>query len=933
MIETYHGKTEKLAIPEELEGCPVRYISTDALSDCPQITELTLPAALTAIGGQQLPNLQRIAVSEGNEYLKTEDGVLFTADGKRLIQYPAADSRRSYAVPEGVREIGIHAFRYANRLEEIIFPEYIESVGESAFAGCTGLTEITLPAELQRIGADAFARCTALRKAVIMYTDAAALSEKAFDGCDALAEIHTAAGTPAESIYRNAGRNVIADMPAYIWRTDDDGTLRITGSGILPVFNFNSDPWTGRRGEDKPVILYGRIDQGEWELELTGDRVILSGESDLREYAKQEDMPWSAYRDRITTVRMYGKNINTTWAVDTDGLLTLTGEGQMALFYVDDGPDDIRYVHPWDKWTVTKAVIGDGLTSVSAGILKGSKVQEVTISAGVTEIDREAFYYCRDLRYAELPEGLTKIGKYAFAACESLEQIRIPASVTEIDEYAFSSCKSLQSVTLPEGLRTLGNCAFSGCYCLKEIAVPDSVTTIGYAVFQSCPMLENVRLPQGMTEIQGGMFTGCSSLRSIQIPETVTRIGESAFSGCSALETIYVPAGVTWIGDRAFDMCTSLDGIRCEADSYTVIWARMNGITPLNADGEPMPTEAEKAGAAAETIKEITLGGSLAKDDDFNKMNEDVKAGFSMTLRADGYATLLEFMPDGSYNYQGSWKSVDGGIAVSFEAGNGIGDIISINGNGEASCSFYGRNISVRTPGNMMDFLAQTGFIWNGNDSRTQQAANGEPNTDSQETVITVTPVVTETSEQQQAAPATAELTRPVPGSDTQVYSVVRQADASASITTGKNPTSYLPDKMIDGIDETSWQFSTKDENSRLKEASAYFDFNGPTIVDEFWIKNGFWKITDNKDQYTQNCRVKELEISFRYEGRNDYTDPKKITLKDDQSAKKRKDWAKIDIGRHENVTGIRLRIISIYKGAKYKYDVCISEVLFVQNK
>ena len=116
-IETIYrnGKTETLTIPDELEGYPVRYISTDALSDCPQITELTLPATLTAVGGQQLPNLQRIVVGEGNESLKTEDGVLFTADGKRLIQYPAADSRRSYAIPEGVREIvltGIHICSY-----------------------------------------------------------------------------------------------------------------------------------------------------------------------------------------------------------------------------------------------------------------------------------------------------------------------------------------------------------------------------------------------------------------------------------------------------------------------------------------------------------------------------------------------------------------------------------------------------------------------------------------------------------------------------------------------------------------------------------------------------------------------------------------------------------------------------------------------------
>nr|AHF25885.1 Ig domain-containing protein group 2 domain-containing protein [uncultured bacterium Contigcl_1523] len=949
-IDQYHGKAEAVAIPDELDGYPVRYISTDALSGCPQITELKLPGSLANIGGQQLPNLRRITVGEGNESLKTADGILFTADGKRLILYPAADERRNYRIPEGVREIAAYAFKNAGHLTEIVFPDYIESIGESAFADCTGLTEITLPAELQRLGTNAFARCTSLWKAVIMYTDVNTLSDKAFDGCNALTEIHTAANTPAESIYRNAGRNVITDMPAYVWKKDDDGTLRVTGSGILPVFNFSSEPWAGRREAGKPVVLYGRTDEtGDWELILSDNRGVLSGKQDLRDYANREDMPWSAYRERISAVRMCGTNGNTAWAVDTDGLLTLSGEGRMALFTEDDGPDNVRYVHPWDKWTVTKAVIGDGLTSVSSGILQGSSVREVTITSGVTTIGREAFYYCRNLQRVELPEGLTTIERYAFAVCESLEQINIPGSVTEIEEYAFYMCSNLKAITLPEGLRELGNSAFSGCYSLKEVLIPDSVTTIGYGVFQSCPLLENVRLPRGMNEIPAGMFSGCHSLREIIIPETATLIGDSAFSGCASLQTIYIPAGVAWIGDNVFSQCTSLSGIRCEAGSYAENWIRMNGMTPLNANGEPIVietetaaspaeptgTETETAGPAAEPIVEIRIGGKLPKDHYLNQVNEDVQVGFSILLRADGYALLSESMPEGGWDFRGNWKPVNGGIAVSFESGNGIGDRISIDSAGNATVSFYGNTIPVSMPKNAMDFFAQTGFLQTGNEDQTQQATTGSSDPGTTEPTITVTPVtpVDTGTTQQPVAQTPAELTRPVPGSDTQVYSVVRTANASASITSGKDPTSYLPDKMIDGIDETSWQFSTKDPNSQLNSACAYFEFNGPTIIDEFWIKNGFWKITNNKDQYTQNCRVKELEISFRYEGSNEYTDARRITLKDDQSAKKRKDWAKISIGRHENVTGIRLRIISVYKGAKYKNDVCISEVLFVQNK
>ena len=95
------------------------------------------------------------------------------------------------------------------------------------------------------------------------------------------------------------------------------------------------------------------------------------------------------------------------------------------------------------------------------------------------------------------------------------------------------------------------------------------------------------------------------------------------------------------------------------------------------------------------------------------------------------------------------------------------------------------------------------------------------------------------------------------------------------------------------------------------------------------WIKNGFWTITKGFDQYTRNSRVKELGIAYRYEGSSEWADKETFKLKDD---KERTDWQKIDLGMHRNVTGVRFRIISIYKGTKFSSDVCISEVAFISG-
>ena len=147
------------------------------------------------------------------------------------------------------------------------------------------------------------------------------------------------------------------------------------------------------------------------------------------------------------------------------------------------------------------------------------------------------------------------------------------------------------------------------------------------------------------------------------------------------------------------------------------------------------------------------------------------------------------------------------------------------------------------------------------------------------------------------------------------------------SYISGKDPTAYMPQSMTDGNEHTAWQFSTK--TSKLKETYAYFSFTGPVDINQLWIKNGFWTITKGFDQYTRNSRVKELGIAYRYEGSSEWADKETFKLKDD---KERTDWQKIDLGMHRNVTGVRFRIISIYKGTKFSSDVCISEVAFISG-
>lgn len=154
----------------------------------------------------------------------------------------------------------------------------------------------------------------------------------------------------------------------------------------------------------------------------------------------------------------------------------------------------------------------------------------------------------------------------------------------------------------------------------------------------------------------------------------------------------------------------------------------------------------------------------------------------------------------------------------------------------------------------------------------------------------------------------------------------VTSVDATSWIT-GSDPTAYMPQRMIDGDERTSYQFSTR--TTPLGQAYITFYFSAPSGVTELWIKNGFWKITNGYDQYTRNSRVKTMSVDFRYSGSYSFTDAQTVTLPDDA---RRADWHRISLGSRQNVTAVRFRIREIYRGTKYPNDVCISEVRFISG-
>lgn len=152
-------KLERIVFPSTLEviegfafsGCRelrelnfsegLKSLDTWSFYSCDALTRITLPASLEHVADGTFcscDNLVEINVARGNPYLRSVDGLLYSADYKTL-----------YAIPAG-------------RVGAVTVVEGVTFIYEDAANGCSGLTSITLPRTLAEIDDSAFSGCSSL---------------------------------------------------------------------------------------------------------------------------------------------------------------------------------------------------------------------------------------------------------------------------------------------------------------------------------------------------------------------------------------------------------------------------------------------------------------------------------------------------------------------------------------------------------------------------------------------------------------------------------------------------------------------------------------------------------------------------------------------------------------------------------------------------
>ena len=443
----------------------------------------------------------------------------------------------SVAILDGVTSIGADAFLGCSSLTSITIPNSVTSIGEGAFICCSGLTSITIPGSVTSIGASPFEGCISLTSVTIL-DGATSIEGGAFYRCYSLTSVSIPGSVTEIGDWAFSGCSSLSDIyfggSKAMWNAISKGR--------------DNDPLT------HATIHYDKVADGicgsslTWALDDNG-MLTISGTGAMQNYTYDSHAPWYANRSTITSVRINGATSIGDYAFD--------GCYNLSNFTLPDSITSIGDSAFYNCSSLTSITIPESVTEIGDFILNRASSVETGIEIHVSSLEywlsvlgrkspagypddpgTSVYLFVNDTELTDvtIPAGFPY---FYFENCVHLTSATILDGVTSISANAFFGCSSLANITIPNGVTSIGELAFYNCSSLTSITIPNSVTSIYEWAFAWCRSLTSISIPDGVTNIWDGVFEGCSSLTSVTIPGSVTRICDGTFYGCSSLSDIY----------------------------------------------------------------------------------------------------------------------------------------------------------------------------------------------------------------------------------------------------------------------------------------------------------------------------------------------------------------------------------------------------------
>ena len=521
--------TTTLVIPSSVEYNGITYtvtsIGAQAFMNCKQLTAITIPNSVIAIGGSAFSGsaLYKDVKNWDNECLyidncliaakNTLSGTCVIKEGTRVIAgsaFGTCASLTAVDIPNSVVGIGRSAFNCCSALTSVVIPSGVTSIEDYTFNECTSLSSITLPNTITSIGDFALYNCSTL-VAFDMPTHVKSIGKAAFMDCRNL----TSAITIPEGV------TCIADSAFYLCTNIPSITLPQTitqignyaFSNCLLLTSITIPKNVTKIGSFAfnycyPTTIVVENGNTHYDSRDNCNAIIETVNNKLIKGCCNTTIP-----NTVTQIEGYAfvyhacpSSITIPKSAVNIGLFSFYGCYNLSSIVVENGNpiydsrDNCNAIIETASNNLMKGCINTTIpnTITSIGdyafdnVFSSDNPASIVIPNSVKSIGNAAFRYCTTLASVVLSEGLTSIGYDAFYGCYDLASITLPNSMKDIGDYAFYRCFSFKSVVIPDGVTSVGNCAFYSCSDLESLTIGSGVQTFGWNVFENTYDLKTV---------------------------------------------------------------------------------------------------------------------------------------------------------------------------------------------------------------------------------------------------------------------------------------------------------------------------------------------------------------------------------------------------------------------------------------------------------
>lgn len=592
----------ELVIPSEIDGKTVTGIAASVFKDNRDITKVTLPESVKAIG----------------------EGAFAGCSSLTEINL------------ENVTSIGKNAFGQCRALTSVRLGEGLTVIPESAFTSCATLSSVTLPSTIKEIGKNAFTLCAF--KSIELPEGLTAIRCGAFRGTP-LAELHLPASLEKfgdeymGDVFEIAGSQA-ADKSLENITIDEKNPYWTSVDGMLYSKDLSEIVFCPR-GRKTAKVLDSVTTIGRYAFFMCFDLTKVELPAGLKVVSEQAFHYCEALVDCVLPAGLE--------RVENSGFF-----GCEEWTGVDDIPSSVTFIgdYAFAECKGTKLVIPEGNTSIGKFAFYGYEetLNEILLPTTLRTLGDSAFAWAKNVKEIVIPEGVTYIGEECFGITNSLEKLTLPSTLKSIGKDAFKlghgTENKLSEVYIPASVTSIASNAFSGRDGIKIIAdnaftaaakfanengyklelrdsdadfeivdgvlkgyhgtstdivipstvteigegvfvteegeegveitkvtIPSSVVKIGKDAFNGCELTSVIFEGENLAEIGESAFAYCTKLPEITLPEGLKVIGKAAFQGTSAIKSINIPASVESIGESAFNTCSELTEVNFADDN------------------------------------------------------------------------------------------------------------------------------------------------------------------------------------------------------------------------------------------------------------------------------------------------------------------------------------------------------------------------------